>query len=432
MNKQNPWLWVVLAASFAGIAIVLFVTYTTPEPDAQQATAPVHSTRAGDPIDRFLARHWASPLPAQGNPPAGFSSLEGSLGPDACAQCHAAQYRNWNASLHSQAIGPGLLWQLRLMGQKQANACLGCHAPLAEQKALMALERGWSAAPASPPPAYVPAKLHRQGLVCAACHVRQHQRFGPPRRTAPKSGDNQRKPHNGFTPSTAFQDSRFCKKCHQHPDNGNRLNGKLQQNTYNEWLNSRFARDGKSCQSCHMPDRRHRWRGIHDTDMVRQAITVSLSVERQGKTKAKAQAIIANTGAGHHFPTYLVPKVYATLHLVGPNNDEPKQIASKTIGWMVDVDLIKERFDTRIPAGGRLAFTTDFTVPPGQGWQVELRLDVVPGEQYERFYQHNLRTQASELDKETLALLRQALAQTKARHYQLSRTQQSVPPWSNR
>jgi Cytochrome c554 and c-prime len=426
MNKQNPWLWVTLAASLAGIVIILYIyMYATSEPGGQQTAVP-------DPIDRFLNRHWANPLPAQGFPPSAFSAVEGSLGPDACAQCHAEQYREWNTSLHSQAIGPGLLWQLQVMGQKGANGCLRCHAPLAEQKALMALEYGWSAVPKTPPPAYVPAKLHRQGLVCAACHVRQHERFGPPPRTAPVSGDSQRRPHNGFTPDAAFQDSRFCATCHQHPDDWTRLNGKLRLNTYEEWRNSRFAKEGKSCQSCHMPDRQHLWRGIHDKDMVRQAITISLSVERQGNNKARAQAMIANTGAGHNFPTYLVPKVYATLHLLQQDGSEHTEIASKTIGWMADVELSKEVYDTRIPAGERLTFGADFRVPPGPGWQVELRMDVIPDEQYERFYKYNLRTQASKLDDKTVALIRQALVETEARHYLLSRTRRPVPPYADK
>jgi len=434
MKKQNPWLWVALAASLAGIVIILYIyMYAAPEPGRPQT-----ATRSSDPVDRFLDQHWANPLPAQGTPPSAFSPLEGSLGPDACGQCHAEQYRDWNTSLHSRAIGPGLLWQLQVMGQKGANGCLRCHAPLAEQKALMALEYDWPAAPPSPPPAYVPAKLHRRGLVCAACHVRQHERFGPPARTASisglpvrstQTGNNQRQPHNGFTADTAFQDSRFCAECHQHPDDWTRLNGKLRLNTYEEWRNSRFAKEGKSCQSCHMPDGQHLWRGIHDKDMVRQAITVSLSVERRGNNKARAQAVIANTGSGHNFPTYLVPKVYATLHLLRQDGSEHTEIASKTIGWMADVELSKEVYDTRIPAGERLTFGADFTVPPGPGWQVELRLDVIPGEQYERFYKYNLRTQADKLDNKTVALIRQALVETEARRYVLSRTRQPVPPY---
>ena len=44
-----------------------------------------------------------------------------------------------------------------LMNQDQGNRCLRCHAPLAEQKALLALELGWPNAPKQPPPDYVPA-----------------------------------------------------------------------------------------------------------------------------------------------------------------------------------------------------------------------------------------------------------------------------------
>ena len=74
-------------------------------------------------------------------------------------------------------------------------------------------------------------------------------------------------PHGGFTVSKAFEDSRFCAHCHQFPDDGPRIAGKLQEDTYQQWLASDYARQdaGKqTCQSCHMPDRKHLWRGIHD------------------------------------------------------------------------------------------------------------------------------------------------------------------------
>lgn len=75
--------------------------------------------------------------------------------------------------------------------------------------------------------------LMRQGLVCAACHVRQHQRFGPPPRAdaqarqVPRSG----LPHNGATVSAAFLRSEFCSSCHQFEPSDLRLNGKLLEDT---------------------------------------------------------------------------------------------------------------------------------------------------------------------------------------------------------
>src|SRR5207249_4863664 len=84
-------------------------------------------------------------------------------------------------------------------------------------------------------------------------------------------------PHNGVTRTPAFLRSEFCQSCHQFTPEGFALNGKLLENTYAEWKASRFAREGVQCQDCHMPDRRHLWRGIHDPEMVRSGLTIDAS-----------------------------------------------------------------------------------------------------------------------------------------------------------
>ena len=98
-----------------------------------------------------------------------------------------------------------------------------------------------------------------QGVVCASCHVRGHQRFGPPRRdgTVASRAPRESLPHNGLTRTTAFLRSEFCASCHQFAPNGLALNGKLLENTFEEWRASPAARRGQQCQDCHMPDRRH-------------------------------------------------------------------------------------------------------------------------------------------------------------------------------
>ncbi|MCL7971970.1 MAG: hypothetical protein M8866_07785, partial [marine benthic group bacterium] len=101
-----------------------------------------------------------------------------------------------------------------------------------------------------------------------------------------------------------FEDSRFCSGCHQFGPGGAAPNGKPLENTYVEWSESRYAAEGIACQTCHMPDRRHLWRGIHDPDMVRSGITV-----RWVRSDGEAGLLITNTGTGHRFPTYATPDV---------------------------------------------------------------------------------------------------------------------------
>lgn len=397
MRRLAPLVIAVLAPLFAGCG------------ETRQAASP----------ETFLERHWADPLPPQGAPPPAYSPLEASLSPSACGQCHAEQYHAWRSSLHSRAVGPGLLWQLRLMDQAQANRCLRCHAPLAEQKALFALELGWPGAPKAPPPGYVEAGLGHQGLACAACHVRGHRRFGPlARGVINRSAVARNGPHGGFTASSAFEDSRFCAHCHQFPDDGPRIAGKLQEDTYRQWRASPQSRD-KPCQSCHMPDRQHLWRGIHDPEMTRRAIAVALSLADLGDGRYQALARVSNSGAGHHFPTYMVPKVDLILTLIDAGGAR-RELGQRVIGWTVDTGITREISDTRIPAGASLDFRQAFAAPRGKDWRVELVVRVKPGEHYERIYRDSL-ARADSLPPAALPQLRLALHEVQAAEYELLR-----------
>ena len=371
-------------------------------------------------VEAFLSKHWTEPMPPQGAPPAAFSPLEASLNPEACGQCHTEQFAAWRTSLHSKAMGPGLRWQLMLMDQNQGNRCLRCHAPLAEQKALLALEHGWANAPKQAPPDYVGADLGHRGLVCAACHVRGHQRFGPPPRGEVAEGG----PHGGFVVAEAFQDSRFCAHCHQFSDDGPRIAGKLQEDTYQQWLASPYAKDGpgkQTCQDCHMPDRQHLWRGIHDPEMTRRAVEVTLELNEQPDGRYEALAKVRNSGAGHHFPTYMVPKVELAFYRRDADGTT-QELGRQLIGWQVDTPITMEIADTRIAAGETRAFRQPFIAPVADGWRVELVMRVLPGEHYERIYRDSLRS-ADRLPAQAVPLLRQALEEVEAARYELLRVE---------
>ncbi|MEJ2107763.1 MAG: multiheme c-type cytochrome [Acidiferrobacteraceae bacterium] len=379
-----------------------------------------------DTVARFLKRHWAYPLAPEGSPPGNYSSLTASLAPASCGRCHRKQYDDWRTSLHSHSVGPGLLWQFRIMNQMQTNKCMRCHAPLAEQKALAAREFRWPGHPSSPLPTYVSPDLFRRGLICAGCHVRHHRRFGPPPLAGMPSGDKPGLPHGGFTSSKAFLDSRFCAGCHQFPADGPGLNGKLFEDTYREWRASRFAAEGVSCQSCHMPNRRHLWRGIHDPAMVRQGLDISLVVKRESKSLAVARAVIRSKAIGHDFPTYLVPKVKVTLYRLDPDGGSMHVLARRIIGRTVDATLTRETADTRIPPGGSSALTTHFATTSSSLAKVGLRIDVAPEEHYERMIRYEM-GQAGKYDRATLAVMRDALSGSVATRYRLVRLVASIP-----
>ncbi len=372
--------------------------------------------------DRFYSMYWADPLAPQGAVPAGFSELEASLAPAACGQCHQEQYRHWRSSLHAQSMGPGIWWQLALLEQTEGNQCLRCHAPLAEQKALTAQAFGWANVPSTPRPSYVPADLHRGGLICAACHLRQHRRYGPPPRLETSSEHDI---HQGFRTHDGFEDSRFCAVCHQFPADGPQVNGKLHEDTYNQWLASPASLRGEHCQHCHMPNRQHLWRGIHDKEMVREALRIDPYWGGDTAHGLRLLVTLTNLGAGHHLPTYMVAKLVIELQALAANN-AIELIDRTVLGWYVETDLATERFDTRIPAGKQQV--VEFVVPTDV-WQtadaVELVVVVQPREHYERMFLDVLKQPGlSDGQRDAIGV---ALQEARATHYTLYRRSLSVP-----
>lgn len=383
-------------------------------PAARADPGPVGESQ-GDATAIFLDRHWARPLAAQGTAPKQFSPLEASLLPADCGNCHPDQYRDWQASLHAHAMGPGLMGQLVAMdptARDEHQDCIRCHAPLAEQAdgllvKLAAAEHASTGAAPSP----AAASLHRQGVVCAACHVRAHLRSGPPQRDGMTPDATQRMtlPHAGFVATAAFEDSRFCSACHQFQPDEYALNGKLLENTYEEWKASRHAREGRSCQACHMPDRRHLWRGIHDPEMVRSAVAFSVESGERADDGIRAVLSIRNTGAGHNLPTYVTPRLVVEIEQLDDDGlSLPGTRLEHLIQRQVPLDLGSELADTRLPPDGELRLRYE---RPAHRAAVALayRLRVEPDEFYARFYRALLADDVSGKGRELIVLaLKQA------------------------
>ena len=319
---------------------------------APQPAGDYHQAPRKDQVESFLEEYWDRPLRAQGAPPAHFSSLEAALDPRSCGTCHAAQFNEWKQSLHSQAMGPGILGQLvdtSPDATEEHQDCIRCHAPLKEQSDSLVASLARGRDRSSHPAKNAGPLLHEQGLVCAACHVRGYQRYGPPRKDGSTPDATARLPHDGWISSIAFEDSRFCAACHQFNKDELALNGKLLENTYEEWKASRYAQEGRTCQSCHMPDRRHLWRGIHDPEMVRDGVTINATEAKLEAGSVAATLIIKNTGTGHYFPTYVTPRVVVESYQENVRGATLEGTRREyIIGRQVDLDLNKELADTRI------------------------------------------------------------------------------------
>jgi hypothetical protein len=379
-------------------------------------TAVTTASAATPSVEDFVARHWRAPLAPQGAAPARFSPTEASLAPEACGTCHPAQLADWRTSLHARAMGPGLTGQLVEMLENAPDEALGCHtchAPLAEQRPLLGAAAKYAKDPAHDP------TLAAHGVVCAACHVRAHERFGPPRRDGSIASEAPREglPHRGVTRTPAFLASEFCRSCHQFEPGGFSLNGKLLQDTYAEWKASRFAREGVQCQDCHMPDRRHLWRGIHDADMVRSGLAIGtrLGPTRRlgGRVFVSASLTVESARIGHAFPTYVTPRVILRGELVDASGRAvPGSRREAIIAREVELDLSREIRDTRLKPGG--VARLDYRVPVvTMGLSVRFSVVVEPDAFYTRFFTTLLENGAGRGE----GAIREALGETRRSPY---------------
>jgi len=293
--------------------------------------------------------------------------------------------------------------------------CYTCHAPLAEQQELYKAGRRFQKN------RRFDARLQRGGLTCAGCHVRNHRRFGPPRRDGSLEdvAPPEQLPHGGATRTAGFERAEFCVGCHQFEAGDKALNGKLLENTYSEWMNSPYGKQGVACQQCHMPDRRHLWRGIHDAEMVRSGVQIELSTNKaryEAGDQIEATLTLTNSGVGHYFPTYVTPRVVLRMELVDAGGRTiPGSAQEEYVGREVTLDLSREVFDSRIPPSGehRLHYTRTVDLK-AQVLRAEVR--VLPDEFYRRFYKAKLKGRLSAGER---GLLSEALQEARRSAYTL-------------
>ena len=359
--------------------------------------------------------YWHMPKASGGS----HTGLENNLRPEACAQCHQAQFYAWRDSRHAHAYSAGMVGQFPAMGHANGNDCLVCHAPLADQlyknkgdlqaslDALLANPEGFlrdadlDAKQASLP-------LRHAGVTCAACHVRNGQRFGPPRRGSELVGHLAGDAHDGFTATKDFEQSQFCASCHQFPQEA-AINGKPLENTLFEWRQSRFARQGVQCQTCHMPDRKHAFKGIHDIAMVRSGLTIQTK-----KVAGSVSLEVSSTHIGHAFPTYVTPKVWVRAEALDKQGKVLQSWQWEVVREVVYDAGWQEKKDTRLMPGETRSFVAGNI--PVKAVAVRFYMDVVPDAFYKGVYQSLL---SGALQPEAKRLIDKALSDANQNDYRL-------------
>ncbi len=361
----------------------------------------------------FVNEHFNYPLPPMGEAPKSYKGAERSLLPESCGSCHSDQYKQWKTTLHAKAMSPGIYGQLVDMWKtnpEQAQSCNECHAPLAEQQKRAKLGAGpfanWKKNLVHN------RKLEMHGLACAACHVRNWRVHGPPRKETPEGVDDttRKGPHVGVERTPFFSRAEFCMGCHQHTYPG--PNGKSIQNTYNEWKDSLWGKEGVACQSCHMPGRAHLWRGIHDKGMTQGAVQIDVTLGAEASEEiVTAEIRLTNSGAGHYFPTYITPSVDVISVLEDKNGRiMPGTRQINVIERKLSSDFSREIYDTRIPPQKSITFRYKRGRAEGAA-RLRVRVHVKPDAFYHDFYIEFLKNQSiSELSRKLITKARDIAA----------------------
>lgn len=282
-----------------------------------------------------------------------------SLGAEACGACHREIYDEWKTSIHAQAYQDPF-FQAYWTKDKHSWVCLNCHAPLENQQPSLITDvprDRVEKATQVPNPHYDQA-YQKEGVTCAACHVRDGMILGP--------FDDSVAPHpTRFDPS--FRTTQVCFRCHNVVGGPAQFYNGGPCGTYMEYEGKYFMKErAMICQSCHMPEverpmakngpirqgRRHLWRGGHDPDMIRRAVAIEAVAEpsapRAGEDFRVTLTLI-NAGAGHKLPTGDPDRHFTVEFALVDREAKVLKSQSSTMGrWILWQPAIVELYDNRL------------------------------------------------------------------------------------
>lgn len=208
-----------------------------------------------------------------------------------CAKCHMDVMEEWQASRHAKSWTSPVFQAAIAKLPDKGESCARCHAPDSVPLA------GMGKLPNARP------DYREFGVNCTTCHMDGKKYFGP----------YASKGHGGIMVDPAYLKADFCSSCHGQPE----VNKAHDQ--WTSYLQSpSHLEDGKSCQSCHMPQvtrkmvksrrrlrknvqparkcRTHSFEGAHTSDKAEDAADVTASLEG-GKLKVEIDPY-----TGHSLP----------------------------------------------------------------------------------------------------------------------------------
>ncbi len=311
-----------------------------------------------------------------------------------CGRCHRAIQESWKTSTHSQAMESRLFQDAAEMAESDFGAagrkvCLGCHSPLAIQTNDLRLTR----------------KVSWEGVTCDYCHSIHDVTFDGPNpkavlqfsqvKTGPLSDAVSTAHQTAYSP--VHLSSSICAPCHEYKN----ASGFPVLTTYSEWKASRYAKEGRQCQWCHMSrvagdvvDPRvarshsaqinlHQMPGSHSLEQLTSAVKAQLTAVREGG-QLRVTVEVENQTAGHYLPTgsplrQLVMDLRADSS--GGQHFSEQRVYARQVADQHGTILKREHFaflkaaklvsDTRLAPGEKRTETFLFAVPAGSQTQVK-------------------------------------------------------------
>ena len=298
-----------------------------------------------------------------------------TLSAEECGTCHQEIYKEWNTTIHSQAW-TDTYFQTDFKFDGEKYVCRTCHTPLDRQLPELAVDYvdKEKLKPVLVKNPDFDAKLQHEGVTCAACHYRNGKIQG-----VLGLGDEVHPVEKLDSPN------RVCMRCHvvsgerwdtffAFPPCGTVAEIETSKGKdYQEetWSMSTEVVDALGCVNCHMPvkeralvpggkvypTRQHLWRGGHDPNMVKNALTISFdpSADMDSYTLS-----ITNTGADHYVPTGTPDRhLIVRLRVLDAEEnvlDEDQNKLVRTVMWR---PVILDLRDTRLPPNELRQYSID-------------------------------------------------------------------------
>ncbi len=311
--------------------------------------------------------------------------------PETCAECHQGHVDEWSISNHAYALVDPVFAAMLDLGQaategKLGQFCVQCHTPVgraAGQTPVVVDEA--TGKHNQPLDGLDEVALH--GVSCDVCHSMTDVVEPVNARSVLTPDGTRRATIKDPVPSEAHasayselhETSDICGSCHAV------INPKRAQveETFTEWAASSFARDGKNCQSCHMPEyvgqaakdgpervvHRHQFVGVDVSlvppadfpgyqemrDLTRSLLESSAALTAEQSAGQPALAVSIKNLAGHALPSGATAERQMWLHVVVTDDTGTVAFESGALDENGDLKVGLEALTTEPGADPQLA-----------------------------------------------------------------------------